>query len=275
MLFTIQLRNRSSYLLIVRRKRIAGVMFYVISWFSRSLPARIFRWAVPVRSVSSELFRNEKALHSAGIISSHEKVYPCQIRFSAKILGDSTRRRRQHLPTRVSRTNVYRINTDPFQLHIARPKRFSLKGLFRSITYKQAIFPRFFWKRLAGFVEGDQFVNRVLSVRYGEKFRLPRPLVSPHSRRSASSRCLTKSGAIVPAGSSGPPVRSFRYPRRIYFPRPPDWSQVHDGLIPYDRNWPRRFSTPPSIGVVCHHNSCRPLPLCSPSSPTIASRHPT
>lgn len=42
-------------------------------------------------------------------------------------------------------------------------------------------------------------------------------------------------------------------------------------FILYERKWPRYFSTPPSIGVVCHHNSC-PLPV---SSPTIVPRHPT
>lgn len=82
-----------------------------------------------------------------------------------------------------------------------------------------------------------------------------------------ASRCHVKSDHPVwlfqSSGTIAPPD-SLR--------RRSDWSQVR--FILY-RKWLRYFSTPPSIGVVRHHNSRRPLPVCrSSSSPTIVLRPP-
>lgn len=195
-LFTIRLRGRSPCFTIVGRKQIGRSD--ALHFGSRILVIFTVRGQ---RKFFTEPFRDDRTLHSAAVISSDEEVPPRQIRFSAKILGDSTR---QHLNSSFLNERLWDKRGS---LSITREtfRNFSFKGLppecDRGLVFLVSL--------------GSQNSSKEISS-LNEC-----PSVRSRGKGSLASRVSFLRG-VPPSSRRVLPVRPFRYPRRIYFPRPPD-----------------------------------------------------
>lgn len=207
---------------------------------------------------SSELFRNTATPRTADVIFVQGSLFAPDPVFRRESLRRfAARRGRQHPRVQTSRSSKRLHEIHGSDLNYA---------LLRFVAQRRSFFVSRWNSCSQNLLKGDQFVNRVSSRSHRER-GCCLPLVP--TLRSLRGVVVEGDAIVVPAGSSG----STKPPRRSLLSCSRDWSQVHDELIPYGRKWPRHLSTPPSAGDVRHHNSRRPL--CPPSSPTIARRHPT